>query len=135
MYYKISRPVIMFCFPDWCDKNSVYLEDVSSYTFSSRYTNVALLLGVPKAAAFVSFNVLLIKKGELLPSVLSVFHIGTGVYKRTDINSLIARLGTSKVIRVYRRHSRIFYSQNYAMKPLQRHFMSQNFHTNYADGD
>jgi hypothetical protein len=96
MYYKISRPVILFCFPDWYDKNCVYLENVSSYTISLRYTSVPLILGVRKAGAIVFFNVLLIKKDDLLPSILPVSDIATGVYRRTDLKSLLAGLGNQR---------------------------------------
>lgn len=52
MYYEISRPVIVFCSFEWY-KNCVYVGDVSSYRISRRYTRVAVILGVRKAAAFV----------------------------------------------------------------------------------
>lgn len=44
---------------------------------------------------------------------MSVSEIESGVYKRTDIKSLLAGIGTPKVIRVCRQRSLILYSQSF----------------------
>jgi hypothetical protein len=54
VYYRVSLSVF---FSEWCNKNCVCLEDVSSYTVQLRDTSVALILGVSKAAEFVFLKI------------------------------------------------------------------------------